>query len=380
MLQYAKRSRQFAHGVVGPDLESARRPAQVLEGCGYCPLSSGLAWGCWHSRGDPAFPGGARVRGLRSSRVSKGESAVAVMKKNPQEAVEAAEQADQAARRRDGAGAGDGHRQRARRRSEEQGGQETEERKIRQSREASESRKSRAASQRPRKPRRRPTRRPPSASAPDLAPSGARRRLMRPMPRAPDHDGCEKEAHRVRRRKKTASASVGLTPAETRDVRDRDARATRRGRRRGWRGRARDLPRAFGGTPVLFTALPVDRVEPTPIPARSVPAARETPDGRRRDARPVPGPHRRDPQDSAYWTPNGNHRLQALRKLGAKTITALLVPDPDVAFKILALNTEKAHNLKENRSRRSGWSARSRNRRPAGTSASSRSSSISPRS
>ena len=48
-----------------------------------------------------------------------------------------------------------------------------------------------------------------------------------------------------------------------------------------------------------------------------------------------------------YWTPNGNHRLQALRKLGAKTVVALLVPDSDVAFKILALNTEKAHNLKE---------------------------------
>jgi ParB family chromosome partitioning protein len=52
-------------------------------------------------------------------------------------------------------------------------------------------------------------------------------------------------------------------------------------------------------------------------------------------------------QDDGYWTPNGNHRLQALRKLGAKTIVALLVTDPDVAFKILALNTEKAHNLKE---------------------------------
>jgi ParB family chromosome partitioning protein len=52
-------------------------------------------------------------------------------------------------------------------------------------------------------------------------------------------------------------------------------------------------------------------------------------------------------QDDGYWTPNGNHRLQALRKLGAKAIVALLVPDPEVAFKILALNTEKAHNLKE---------------------------------
>jgi ParB family chromosome partitioning protein len=30
-----------------------------------------------------------------------------------------------------------------------------------------------------------------------------------------------------------------------------------------------------------------------------------------------------------------------------KTIIALLVPDPEVAFKILALNTEKAHNLRE---------------------------------
>ena len=51
--------------------------------------------------------------------------------------------------------------------------------------------------------------------------------------------------------------------------------------------------------------------------------------------------------DGQYWTPNGNHRLQALKKLGVKTMMALLVPDPKVAFKILALNTEKAHNLRE---------------------------------
>jgi ParB family transcriptional regulator, chromosome partitioning protein len=36
-----------------------------------------------------------------------------------------------------------------------------------------------------------------------------------------------------------------------------------------------------------------------------------------------------------------------MRKLGAKSIIGLLVPDPEVAFKILALNTEKAHNVKE---------------------------------
>jgi ParB family chromosome partitioning protein len=52
-------------------------------------------------------------------------------------------------------------------------------------------------------------------------------------------------------------------------------------------------------------------------------------------------------KDGQYWTPNGNHRLQALKKLGVRTIVALLVPDAEVAFKILALNTEKAHNLRE---------------------------------
>jgi ParB family chromosome partitioning protein len=52
-------------------------------------------------------------------------------------------------------------------------------------------------------------------------------------------------------------------------------------------------------------------------------------------------------RDDRYWTPNGNHRLQALKKLGIRTVVALLVPEADVAFKILALNTEKAHNLRE---------------------------------
>jgi ParB family chromosome partitioning protein len=48
-----------------------------------------------------------------------------------------------------------------------------------------------------------------------------------------------------------------------------------------------------------------------------------------------------------FWTPNGRHRLEAMRRLGAKSITALVVPDREVAWQILALNTEKAHNLKE---------------------------------
>ena len=48
-----------------------------------------------------------------------------------------------------------------------------------------------------------------------------------------------------------------------------------------------------------------------------------------------------------YWTPNGFHRLGAMRQLGAKSIVALVVPEQDVAHRILLLNTEKAHNLRE---------------------------------
>ena len=48
-----------------------------------------------------------------------------------------------------------------------------------------------------------------------------------------------------------------------------------------------------------------------------------------------------------FWTPNGCHRLEAMRRLGAKSITALVVADCEVAWQILALNTEKAHTLKE---------------------------------
>ena len=51
--------------------------------------------------------------------------------------------------------------------------------------------------------------------------------------------------------------------------------------------------------------------------------------------------------DGKYWSPNGYHRLGALRQLGARSIVAIVVPEPEVAHRILLLNTEKAHNLRE---------------------------------
>src|SRR2546427_6576157 len=51
----------------------------------------------------------------------------------------------------------------------------------------------------------------------------------------------------------------------------------------------------------------------------------------------VPAPN------GGFWTPNGRHRLEAMRRLGAKAITTLIAPNTELAWQILALNTEKAH-------------------------------------
>jgi ParB family chromosome partitioning protein len=52
-------------------------------------------------------------------------------------------------------------------------------------------------------------------------------------------------------------------------------------------------------------------------------------------------------EDGRLWTPNGRHRLAAGKVLGLKQITVLISPDETLAYRILALNTEKAHNLRD---------------------------------
>ncbi|HEY9594523.1 MAG TPA: chromosome partitioning protein ParB, partial [Spirochaetia bacterium] len=52
-------------------------------------------------------------------------------------------------------------------------------------------------------------------------------------------------------------------------------------------------------------------------------------------------------EGGAYWTPNGHHRLAAMRALGARSIVAVVVPEMSVVYQILAMNTEKGHNLRE---------------------------------
>jgi ParB family chromosome partitioning protein len=149
------------------------------------------------------------------------------------------------------------------------------------------------------------------------------------------------------RRKKVAPSSVGLSPSETKNAGGDELDALARGVETDGGavlGRYND---PFGGQPLLLAGLPIDRVEPTPY-------QRDPSDAHVKRLMVVIEKIGRflDPivvvrDDGRYLTPNGNHRLQALKKLGVKSIVALLVPDPAVAFKILALNTEKAHNLRE---------------------------------
>jgi len=104
----------------------------------------------------------------------------------------------------------------------------------------------------------------------------------------------------------------------------------------------------LGGNPLLLAVLPIEKVEPTPL-------LRDGSDSHHKKLADrldrtgmflepiivITGPNEN------FWTPNGGHRLAAMRRLGAKAITALVVPKREVAGQILALNTGKAHNLKD---------------------------------
>jgi len=98
----------------------------------------------------------------------------------------------------------------------------------------------------------------------------------------------------------------------------------------------------------LFALLPADKLEPTPYQRDLSPThAKRLQDVVKRIDRFVDPVVAVSPRPGVYWTPNGNHRRVVLGKLKAKWVPAILVPQPDVAYEILALNTEKAHNLKE---------------------------------
>ena len=107
-------------------------------------------------------------------------------------------------------------------------------------------------------------------------------------------------------------------------------------------------PEPVGGHWQAFVLLPRDKVAPTPYQRDLSPThAKRLLDVIKKLDRFVDPIVAVSPQPGVYWTPNGHHRLRALEKLKADVVPAILVPEPEVAYQILALNTEKAHNLKE---------------------------------
>lgn len=104
----------------------------------------------------------------------------------------------------------------------------------------------------------------------------------------------------------------------------------------------------LSGKPLLLATLPRSAVEPTPFqrdlsPTHTKKLARKIEEsGSFLDPLIVVRG-----ADGRLWTPNGRHRLAAAKLLGLKQVTVLMSPDEELSFKILALNTEKAHNLRD---------------------------------
>ena len=104
----------------------------------------------------------------------------------------------------------------------------------------------------------------------------------------------------------------------------------------------------LGGRALMLASIPLSAVQPTPF-QRDL-----SPTHAKRLAQKIDETAAfLDPiivvrgNDGRLWTPNGRHRLAAAKVLGQRQITALISPDESLAYRILALNTEKAHNLRD---------------------------------
>jgi ParB family chromosome partitioning protein len=157
----------------------------------------------------------------------------------------------------------------------------------------------------------------------------------------------------VRRRRQPAHASTGLAATELQAAAPPAEVAELHRAIEGDGGKVLAIYREpYGGRWLVLAALPIELVEPTPY-------QRNLSDTHVRKLELVIGKIGRflDPiiavrapkseQAAKYWTPNGNHRLSAMKTLGAKSIVAIVVPEATAAYQILAMNTEKAHNLRE---------------------------------
>ena len=103
----------------------------------------------------------------------------------------------------------------------------------------------------------------------------------------------------------------------------------------------------FAGHALLLATLPREAVEPTPFQRDLSPTHAKRLAQKIEETGSFLDPIIGVRGEGRFWTPNGRHRLAASKVLGQRQITALLSPDESLAFRILALNTEKAHNLRD---------------------------------
>jgi ParB family chromosome partitioning protein len=172
-------------------------------------------------------------------------------------------------------------------------------------------------------------------------------------PRAKTTSKEAKPATTRKRKKKVEAGSVGLTASEVGAADPPAAVHQLREQIEDAGGTVLTTYREpFGGHWVALAALPLAKIKPTPYQrelskAHAEKLAAVIPKvGRFLD--PVIAVADPDPDGGGgFITPNGMHRLAALGALGARTVIALILPEPEIAFRILALNTEKAHNLKD---------------------------------
>ena len=158
-----------------------------------------------------------------------------------------------------------------------------------------------------------------------------------------------KRAPAKRTPRKAKPGTRGLSPAECRldslsgDAEEVRARIEREG---GLVLGAYSDP--LGKNPLILAILPIEHIEPTPF-QRDLSQAhhRKLADVLDRTGMFLDPVIAVTAPEKGFWTPNGGHRLAAMRRLGAKSLTALVVPKREIAWQILALNTEKAHNLRE---------------------------------
>jgi len=159
---------------------------------------------------------------------------------------------------------------------------------------------------------------------------------------------------KVRRRRKPLGASSGLTAVDLHEGLPPDDVSELGKTVEDDGGQVLSVYREpYAGRWMVLAVLPIEQVEPTPFQRNLSDAhVRKLESvisklGRFLDPIIVVQARKASQGDGKYWTPNGHHRLSAMRTLGAKSITAIVVPEASVAYQILALNTEKAHNLRE---------------------------------